>query len=293
LQLKNGKAEEERASAAPGASRLKPTLGTNAKAKPKERMEMRFAHLIAYIFVTLFVGCSTIPKYPYVYEPTKGAEVFSYYVLGTPYAAIETDCADIRMSIGPTMLNQKYYMRVFISYNNLSDQPFLFYPLDSLSLCIEDNDKSNIISATSPNEIVRSIDITKNTALFFQALSGGIEAAAVRPTTINGPGGTYKIDDVARKQQLAIDRAAGNMAVTDVLGEGLKTSFSSTVLRRHTIFPGGSLAGFAYFQAPGHTAPKGISERALAAYIASHRFNITIRTACGVQTVQFVPAPGE
>ncbi len=238
-------------------------------------------------------ACTSIPRVSLVFEAAPAEEVYPYYVLGTPYAALECECADIRVSITPVTLNTYEYFQAFISYHNNSDQPFHFYPLDSLTFSITDPVHTENTAPASPHGIIRDIDISKNTVQFFEALSAGVQAATVQPTSIVGPGGTYVVDDVAEKRQRILDRSGENLATAEWIGEGNKAAFNSTVLRRHTIFPGGSLAGFAYFPAKGQTAPWSYSERAVSDYIDGHHFEVTIHTACGVRTARFTPARGE
>ena len=256
---------------------------------------MHFVRAIALITVlAVLSGCAVTGTRPYVFEPEEREDLISYYVVGQPYATTSSSCNDLTVSLYPSVVSGSSYMRAFIYYQNTSDETFLLQPLEALSLDVLSPDgESEAIEPRSPSDMQRRIEASKNSGLFAQALLGALSAAAVRPTTITGPGGTYEIDDTAGKYVAIADRTAAGMAITSMSSHMLSDAVSSHVLRRHTLFPGAGIGGFVYFPQSGLSGPTPLSGRSLSRAVRDRRFTLSIETACGCETISFTPVEGE
>jgi len=236
------------------------------------------------------VGCaSTRPGH--VYLPTDDEAVYSYFVDGIPFALVQTECAEVVASLEPTRIGNSQYLRVYLSYENLTDEPYLLEPLRAMFMRGSEGDKPfPRVEASGPSQVLGRVRREKDAALFAQALVGALQAATVRPTTVKGPGTHIKIDDTDLKRLAIADRTAAAMAATEASGEGLRGFISGQILRRNTVWPGRLVDGFVYFPIP-FVSPGsgGVSDDDLAEYV----FHLTVATQCDSAYVEFRAIEGE
>ena len=85
------------------------------------------------ILISIVVGCaSTTPVTKYL--PEQRQNVFPFFTSGQPIAAVQADEAFMLMSLEPTHVAGRPYIRLWLLYQNTSDQPYLLEPLKFTTL---------------------------------------------------------------------------------------------------------------------------------------------------------------
>lgn len=244
---------------------------------------------ILSLAIVSLVGCASTKPRP-VFEPRESAAVFPYYVGGIPYAQVTLDCAELICSMNPTSLGDATYLAVYLWFANLSTEPHLIHPLQDVAVRISNSEEtSDYQPPTSPTKILASIKNARAAAMVAQAFAGALQAATVRPTTVTGPGGRWRIDDTDLKVQAVADRTAAAIEATALSGKALEASIDAKILRRNTVFPGETVGGFLYFRLPYDRTfgsdPEAEAERS--------SYTLRIRTPCEEREIEFNPVPGE
>jgi len=252
------------------------------------------AAVVGLALMVLLAGCAVPARRPIVFEPEGDENTISYYVVGEPYSTSSTSCGDVTLHLSVFSIAGSGYMGAFVHYSYLGGESFLLEPLEDFTLrIVEETGEEVVVSPRSPSDLERAIRASKNAALFAQALFAGISAAAVRPTTVAGPNGTYVIDDTAIKQAVIANETVDVMAATQATADILTEVVHSNVLKKHTLFPGGDIAGLVYFPAKFAATSAYRTTRTNKRELSERRFELSFETPCGTETVVFVPVEGE
>lgn len=208
------------------------------------------------LMITFFTGCaSTVPEPKFM--PEQSQNVFPFFTKGQPIAAVQSTSAFMLMSIEPTILANRRYVRLWILYQNTSEEPYLLEPKRFVSLTITSISKGKTGTSTpeSPTKILADISNEKALSMIMQAIGGTLQAMAAGPTTAetrfnDGSSATTTIYDQQEKRDIVADRTANTMANTAMWYEIYQNSISDGILRRNTVFPGRSVNGYIYFPFP-------------------------------------------
>ena len=212
------------------------------------------------ILISIVVGCaSTTPVTKYL--PEQRQNVLPFFTSGQPIAAAQADEAFMLMSLEPTHVAGRPYIRLWLLYQNTSDQPYLLEPLKFTTLtakCIS-RGMSESSMPESPTKILAHISNEKSKKMIMQAIGGTLQAMAVKPTTArtevyakSSPGlpaftATTTVNDESEKRAEVHDRTVNAMMNTSMWYELYQNSISEGILRRNTLFPGQSANGYIYF----------------------------------------------
>ena len=204
--------------------------------------------LILLLFILLlFFGCSN-QKF-IVYEPSTSDVVSSFFSNGIPIGSYSSDDEFILFSVDETQLFGKAYLRVWILYENLSDNSYLLEPYNVIKLQAE---KENIFyseyEAESPSKILSAIDEEEATAMIFKAIGGALESMTIEGTTIKSNSGeVYTINDKKEKQNQILQKNQTEIQNTANWYSLFRNSINSGVIRKNTVFPNQSVNGYIYF----------------------------------------------
>jgi hypothetical protein len=255
---------------------------------------IRLLFLIAILPLTL--SCATSPP-PYVYMPTEDGSTLALFSQGVPYALQRTDCSEVRSCLDRVRMAGDRYVRVWILYQNTSPDTVLFDPFACLKLgSITAGRRLPVVEPMLPSEVLRRIEKKQSIARFGQVLAGMADALTTQPTVIRSSSGQeLVVSDIQAKQRAASDRQAAALAAIDVAANAAKKDFSSTVLRRNTVLPGGGITGFVFFRAPALPTPVSRPLRMPAPNIFDDLFahQLEISLPCTTLTITFRPIQGE
>lgn len=209
-----------------------------------------------FLLSAIILGCaSTVPVPKFM--PEQGQNVFPFFTKGQPIAAVQSTDGFMLLSMEPTILANRRYIRLWILYQNTSEEPYLLEPKSFVSLTITSISKGKTGTSTpeSPTKILADISNEKALSMIMQAIGGTLETMAARPTTAetrfnDGSSATTTIYDQQEKRDIVADRTANAMANTAMWYEIYQNSISDGILRRNTVFPGRSVNGYIYFPFP-------------------------------------------
>jgi hypothetical protein len=189
--------------------------------------------------------------------------VFPFFTSGQPIAAIESDEAFMMLSLEPTHIASRPYIRLWLLYQNTTDTPYLLEPLNFVTLTTTRLSRSKTQSSTpeSPTKILAHISNEKAITLIAQAIGGTLQEMSVKPTTSKTiiddsaiPGrrltATTVVNDREEKISDVRDRTSQAMWDTAIWYDVYENSINKGILRRNTVFPGQSVNGFIYFPFP-------------------------------------------
>ncbi len=208
------------------------------------------------LIIAFFLSCATtIPETKYM--PRESDDVFPFFTKGQPIAAVQSDNAFILLSMERTILANRRYFRLWILYQNISEEPYLLEPLKftTFTLTSVSENKTGTSNPESPTKILADISNEKALSLIVQAIGGSLQSMAANPTTAetrfnDGSSATTTIYDQQEKKDTIADQTANAMANTAMWYDLYQNSISDGILRRNTIFPGQSVNGFIYFPFP-------------------------------------------
>ncbi len=255
--------------------------------------------IVGIIFmITFFTGCaSTVPEPKFM--PEQSQNVFPFFTSGQPIAAVQSVNAFILLSLEPTILADRRYFRLWILYQNISEEPYLLEPLRFVSLTIASisKGKSGTSTPESPTKILADISNEKALSMIMQAIGGTLQTMAARPTTAetrfnDGSSATTTINDQQEKQDMVADRTAKAMANTAMWYEIYQNSISDGILRRNTVFPGRSVNGYIYFPFPTGRKWRYVDNES---YPSSMNYLLTVELELPgeSQNIYFTPIEGE
>ncbi len=268
----------------------------------------RYASIL--ILISIVLGCASTKPFT-KYLPEQQENVFPFFTSGQPIGAIETAEAFLLLSLEPTYVAGRPYIRLWMLYQNTSDKPYLLEPLQFVTLTSThiSKDKSKSSQPESPTKILAHISNDKAATMIMQAIGGTLEQMAVKPTTTRTE--TYEIanggvrtstaittvDDESKKRGEIHDRTVNAMMNTAIWYELYQSSVSEGILRRNTIFPTQSVNGYIYFP---FSWPGGLDwgyrryrDQDLFLRSMDYIYSVSFVTAEGDQDIKFVPIEGE
>ena len=263
--------------------------------------------VLAIVLFSFFVGCASTVVPVTKYNPEPQQNVFPFFTKGQPIAAVQIQDAFMLMALEPTRLG---YIRLWVLYQNTSDEPYLLEPLKLASLTTTriSKHKSESCSAESPTKILKYISDEKAVLMIVQTIGGALQAMAVAPSTTSTHGyvnsgssissfsATTTVNDELEKRANVFSRTAEAMMNTAMWYDIYKRSVSNGLLRKNTVFPGQSVNGYIYFPFPSNlTSRTTWRSEAYKRYIRSMDYMhvVSINTATGIESIKFMPIEGE
>lgn len=267
--------------------------------------------VLVVVSISFVMGCaSTIPVTEYC--PEAQQNVFPFFFEGQPIAAIKTESAFMLLALEPTQLGSTIYLRLWVLYQNTSDQPYLLEPLKFADLTTTriSWSKSESSVAESPTKVLKHISDEKAALMIAQAIGGVLQATAVKPTTTTTHGymssesgvslfsGTTVADDQQKKRDAVSAQTAKVITNTAIWYDLYLHSVSQGILRRNTVFPGQGVNGYVYFPFPRkvsrhHRLFHGYEDFLQLARSMDYLHVIAITMPTGVMSIKFIPIEGE
>lgn len=234
-----------------------------------------------FLGCTILIGCaSSIPQK--VFQPT-GEGVEWYYVNGLPFGVVEDESSLLLLTLEPTSLSSRRYVRLWVLYQNKDQKSFLLDPGGTFSVKVMGFPE---VLPESPTKILASIDNEKAASLILQAVGGALQTMSTQPTQITTSGGqSATVNDRREKQQVVQDRTKTQIGVTASYYDAFRESLSSGILRRNTLFQNQAVNGYVYFELPKDT------DRQIRA--EAHEFYLKIELFSGLKIIKFKPISGE
>jgi len=233
-------------------------------------------------------------KRPVIFEPVPSANTRSYFANGEPFAIVTTDSAIVMLVLDPAdLVAYNSYLRLWCLYYSKASEPVLLDP-GSMARLVSTKIKkheSQELAPESPTTILKLISSEAAGKEILQiiggALAGAGKAMAVQPTTVIGggtaSGASWSVNDAADKRGAVTDKAARRTTMatqeTETAYELYSRSVNAGILRRNTVFPGGSVNGYIYFLASGK--------------YPEYQHVVALRFPHSDVDVEFNPAPGE
>jgi hypothetical protein len=243
-------------------------------------MKKRPAFLLL-LLLALLSGCAST-KPPRVFQPG-GKDVEWYFLNGLPIGATSDDQSFFLFSLEPAQVSGRRYMRLWLLFQNKSNNPYLVDPQATVTLKVQSFPE---IKPDTPTRILSSIDNEKATSLILQAIGGTLQQLSSQSTRVTASTGeTWQIQDKKEKQDAIRDKTQADMLSTNYWYETFRNSVSSGILRRNTLFTNRSVNGYVYFELP----------QDYREYINPEHnvLIVTISTPSGPKRVQFKPIEGE
>ena len=222
--------------------------------------------LLSILIPSVLFGCSGPSQFTPMtkYLPEQHENVFPFFSKGQPIAAVQSRETFLLLSLEPTYITGKPYMRLWLLYQNLSDKPYLLEPLNFCSLTTTRISKGISESSVpeSPTTILAHISNEKEKKRILTAIGGALQSLAVKPSTATtqvqegyGYGkpvvtATTTLHDEAAKRAEVLNRTSESIADTEMWYDIYRKSISEGILRRNTVFPGQSVNGYIYFPFP-------------------------------------------
>ena len=236
----------------------------------------------------LFISCNKSFVRPTVYEPKKTKIIFPFYVDGNPFASVITKSSAFQSSISLTKLSYRNYIRLWVSYTNLSDRPVLFEPMKSFQLIKFDLHKKsqNKFNPEYPSKIVKMVNNQKQSAQLANALLGVLVMASTNATTYYGTNGSsVQVNDLQEKLNLVARNTAMQAENISQNYDRYISSLNSLFLKKNTVFPNKTVSGFVYFQVNKNRDVKYYADKF--AYLLKSNF------ADINNSIQFLPVKGD
>ncbi len=222
--------------------------------------------------------------HPASFQPRPAAGLRAYVIGGVPIAAVDGDSSFALLSLQAGRVGSTDYVRLFLLYQNLSAEPFLFEPGGHVKLTVE-TDRVALpgLLPASPSQLAKDIDRADETGAIHARYSGALRSAAaaeapeapapprIDPYDAADPAAAAAADEAAR----ARIRGPSHMYQTFI------NSDNSGLLRRATVFPGRATSGNVYVAAPGADLRK------------CRRITVYLTTNDGIRAVEFAPLAGE
>lgn len=257
--------------------------------------------LVVAALAMLPASASAKEKVPLIYEPVANTITRCYFANGEPFAIVTTDSAVVMLAMDPAMLGGWYdYVRVWCLYYSTASEPVLIEPSKMATLITTKiatkigKADSTILSPEPPSRILKHISNESANKEILQVIGGVLAAAgqsmSVRATSIQGggnaAGSSWTLNDSEEKRRALMNesgqRTANAIERTRSAYDLFSSSVSAGILRRNTVFPGGSVNGYIYF--PFMKSSK---------HFRDYGHHLLLRLAQGDIRVEFKPAAGE
>jgi hypothetical protein len=213
-----------------------------------------------------------------------------------------TDSAFYMYALETTNVDSEKYIKLWLLYKNLSEQPYELNPMTCIRLHVLGKDRSYnniqpeplstmsnfVTKEKAVKEIYERIGETFQTLLLFQIL--------IRPGILRSLGGGVPIDakqgtkaDISGKMQIQWNFEKDPVLMgtsTEFLSTIFSASINDGILDRHIVYPNNSVNGYVYFPFPGlnwKTTETWIYEA------AKYEYELEIITPNGSRKIAFIP----
>ena len=209
-------------------------------------------NLSMIILTVIFCGCAHT-SVPLLFEPVSAPSISTIYTNGVPIASVSTDSLFLLLALDQTQIAGDKYFRLWILAQNVSDTNMLLEPSKTFMLNADPKELSKVqknfsMSAQSPTVILNSIEDEEATHSIITAIGGALEAASAKNTTItSNRGDKYTVHDVHEKRDVINQQTSSSMTSISNWYSIFKSSITSGILRKNTLFPGQGVNGYLYF----------------------------------------------
>lgn len=226
-------------------------------------------------------GCSggntaIIKTYSVVYEPVRENNVKSYYVGGLPMGSFTDEKYSILFALQSAEVADRTYLRLWVLYENNTDEEFLFDPVNSFKLSIWEKDvKRYELNPDSPLQILKDIEESKQKDIVNRVIGGALRTL------------TASTDSQVLKE---IDRTENKASEISGWYARYSNSINSGILRRNTLFAKKSVNGYLYFNIPFLLGNRG-SE--IDYFMLKYNIKVMFDSGNGMKEIKFKTVAGE
>jgi hypothetical protein len=224
--------------------------------------------------VVLVLGCASNP--PTVYMPSAGEEVVPFFANGQPIAAVDSDEAFLLMAVEPARVGSMECARVWLLYQNKTDEPYLLEPMKFATLIVN---SEPVRAPQTPTSLLERVSNDQAVSMIVSAIGGSLEAAAAAP----------------KDRNRVLDRTEDALTDAQVWYAIYKSSLNQGILRRNTVFPQQSVNGYIYFALddPADTAPTWGNTGKKRRKPAETQYRVACSLPAGSKEIAFLPIEGE
>ena len=218
------------------------------------------------------------------YHTGQTEDLRPYIISGVPITAAMGDSSYALLALETGRIGSKQYVKLWLLYQNLGGEPFLFEPLSHIKMTIE-TDKEPLagLSPVPPSQLAKDIDTDEQagaiTARYIEPLRSVAAETAPPPADPAAVPG----DSANPPDQAAVEAAAARarMRSPSYMYRTFISSANNGLLRRDTVFPGKSVNGYVYVLAPGADLEK------------CAKVTVYLTFNDGIRAFEFKPLAGE
>jgi hypothetical protein len=254
-------------------------------------------YLIIVITILIFYGCAhTIV--PIIFEPVSVPNVSTIYSNGVPLASSSIDNVSFLLSLDQTEISGNEYFRLWVLFQNESDSTMLLEPSKIFSIIAIPKKASGIgqeftMQAQSPTIILNKVENAEALRSIMTAIGGTLEAVSAKNTTVtSNHGDRYEINDASEKRDKINERTSSSLVSISNWYSIYKSSISSGILRKNTLFKDQSINGYLYFRNNMRVLSE--SKRYFnECNPADFDYKVLVQLPSGIKTIEFKITQGE
>ncbi len=232
---------------------------------------------------------------PRLFVPHHGEGIYCLYgnSMTPPIGILLSDDALYMVALEPTIIDSQKYVRLWLLYKNLSDNPCDFDPIRTVSLRIKGKDMMEQEAAPSfPGEMLPAVDTQQIIKGIAEEFGTTLQALATRRSAFEWE--KYHSDLLLLSGMASRPLLSRPSAFPPARGGSLSASLYSTfrnsitvgILKRYLIYPENSVNGFVYFPFP---ALDWKATRSWALEASQYDYEVNIKTPNGLKHISFTP----
>lgn len=239
--------------------------------------------IVMLLLLGIPVFSADFKPYGSAYYPGQEENLRAYIIKGISITAAAGDSSYALLSLKTGRIGSDRYVRVWLLYQNLGAEPYLFDPQSNIRITVE-TDKETLpgLMPAPPSQLAKHIDAEEQTTAIHARYSAVLRtiaaeaapepsASAVEPYDATSPQAAETAFEAARARA----RSAPYMYQTFV------GSANSGLMRRSTVFQGKAISGNVYVLAGDADLEK------------CTRIILYLTTGDGIRAIEFKPMPGE
>ena len=254
-------------------------------------------NLIIVITIFTFFGCAHT-RVPIIFEPVSVPNVSTIYSNGVPLASSSMDNFSFLLSLDQTEISGAEYFRLWVLFKNESDSTMLLEPSKIFSIVAIPKKTSGIgqeftMQAQPPTIILNKIKNEEAVLSIMTAIGGTLESVSAKNTIVtSNHGDRYEINDASEKREKINERTSSSLGSISNWYSIYKSSISSGILRKNTLFKDQSVNGYLYFRNNMRVLSKSKS------YFTEYNsvdfdYKVLVELPSGIKTVEFKITEGE
>lgn len=257
----------------------------------------------------LYSCSSSVDKFrPTVFYPESKTGILSYYSNGIPFGAFNIDSStNCIISVEEVKILENKYFRLWLLYQNNSDENYLLEPLKIVKMGIKGNNgKYYELKPEPPSSILVSIDDEKESKLIVETIGSTLKMisnnVSTKNTTItDNRNHQLEVNDKGEKiearNEKIVSNAKSNFNDITTWYDTYLTSINNGILRKNTLFKNQSVNGYIYFLLPDEFQSKKFDRFDVRSYpdpddkknfdIEKSLFTLIIKTNTGEKVVEY------